>query len=61
MDIDKLEVVQRRMTKIIQGIRNFTYKDRLKHLNLHSLEKVGKGRSERSAWMGQGLQQKGRK
>ena len=38
MDIDKLEVVQRRMTKIIQGIRNFTYKDRLKHLNLHSLE-----------------------
>ena len=36
MDIDKLKAVQRRMTKIIQGIRNLTYKDRLKHLNLHS-------------------------
>ena len=24
---------------MIQGIRNLTYKDKLKHLNLHSLEK----------------------
>ena len=39
MDINKLETVQRRMTKIFQGIRNLTYKDRLKHLNLHSLER----------------------
>ena len=39
MDIVKLETVQRRMTKTIQGIRNLTYKDRLKDLNLHSLEK----------------------
>ena len=37
MDIDKLEAVQRGMTKMIQGIRNLTYKDRLKHLNLYSL------------------------
>ena len=29
MNIDKLEAVQRRMTKMIQGIRNLTYKDRL--------------------------------
>ena len=44
MDIDELEAVQRRMTKMIQGIGNLTYKDRLKYLNLHSLEKrrVGK-------------------
>ena len=39
MDIDKLEAVQRRMFKIIQGIKNLTYKDRSKHLNLHSLER----------------------
>ena len=36
MDKVKLEAVQRRMTKIIQGIRN---KERLKHLNLLSLER----------------------
>ena len=34
-----LEAVQRRMTKIIQGLRNLPYKDRLKRLNLHSLER----------------------
>ena len=39
LDIDKLETVQRRMTRIIQGIRNLTYKDRLKHFNLHSSER----------------------
>ena len=39
MDIDKLEAVHTRMTKIIQRIRNLNYKDRLKHLNLHSLER----------------------
>ena len=39
MDIVKLEIVQRRITKIIQGLRNLTYKDTLKHPNLHSLEK----------------------
>ena len=39
MDTDKLEAVQRRMTEMVQGIRNLTYKDRLKHLNLHSLER----------------------
>ena len=27
------------MTKTIQGIRNLTYKDRIKHVNLHSLER----------------------
>ena len=37
--MDKLEAVQTRMTEIIQGKRNLTYKDRLKHLNLHSLER----------------------
>ena len=38
-DIDSLESVQRRMTKMIQGIRNLPYKDRLKELNLHSLQR----------------------
>ena len=39
MDTDKLEAVQRKMTKLIQGIRYLTYKDRLKHLNLLSLKR----------------------
>ena len=34
-----MEAVQRRMNKIIQGLRNLHYKDRLKRLNLHSLER----------------------
>ena len=37
-DISSLEAVQRRLTKMIQGLRNLPYKDRLKRLNLHSLE-----------------------
>ncbi|XP_050711202.1 uncharacterized protein LOC126995577 [Eriocheir sinensis] len=39
MDINLLESVQRRMTKMIQGLRNLPYQNRLKHLNLHSLER----------------------
>ena len=38
-DIESLEAVQRRMTKMIQGMRNLPYKDRLNRLNLHSLER----------------------
>ena len=34
-----MEAVQRRMIKMIQGLRNLPYKDRLKRLNLHSLER----------------------
>ena len=39
MDIDRLESIQRRMTKMINGIRHLEYKDRLKRLQLHSLER----------------------
>ena len=39
MDIVLLEKVQRRMTKMIQGMRNFSYERRLKLLKLHSLER----------------------
>ena len=39
MDINMLESVQRRMTKKIQGLRNLPYRERLRHLNLHSLER----------------------
>ena len=39
MDINSLESVQRRMTKMIPGLRNLPYQDRLKKLNLHSLER----------------------
>ena len=39
MDIVKLKAIQRRMTKMILEVRNLIYKDRLKHLNLHSLER----------------------
>ena len=37
--INRLEAIQRRMTKMIHGIRNLDYKDRLKRLQLHSLER----------------------
>ena len=39
MDIDRLESIQRRMTKMIQGLRHLSYQDRLEHLQLHSLER----------------------
>ena len=34
-----MERIQRRMTRLIPGIRILEYRDRLKHLNLHSLER----------------------
>ena len=40
-DIESLGAVQRRMTKMIQGMRNIPYKDRLNCLNLHFLEREG--------------------
>ena len=38
-DIDRLENVQRRATKLIPSIKNFTYRDRLDSLNLFSLKR----------------------
>ena len=37
-DIDRLERVQRRATKLIPSIRNRSYEDRLRELNLFTLE-----------------------
>ena len=39
MDINSLESIQRRMTKIIHNIRHLPYEERLKQLHLHSLER----------------------
>ena len=39
MDIDRLESIQRRMTKMINGLSHLDYKNRLKRLQLHSLER----------------------
>ena len=39
MDIDRLEKVQKRMTKMIPNLRNISYESRLRILGLHSLER----------------------
>ena len=31
-DIDSIEAVQKRFTKLIPGVKNLSYQDRLKHL-----------------------------
>ena len=36
--IEKIESVQRRFSKKLEGLKNFTYKERLEKLNLESLE-----------------------
>ena len=38
-DMDLLECMQRRATKMIQGMEHLSYKDRLRELGLSSLEK----------------------
>ena len=38
-DTNLLESVQRRLTRMIQGLRNLTYQDRLEYLKSHSLER----------------------
>ena len=38
-DIEKLEKIQRRLTKLIPRLRNKFYDERLKELNLFTLEK----------------------
>ena len=50
-DIGSLEAVQRRMTKMIQGLRNLLYKDRLKHLNLQKRRKARGDMIEVCKWV----------
>ena len=46
-DMDLMEYIQGRATKMIQGMEHLSYKDRLKELGLFSLEKA-QGRPESS-------------
>ena len=38
-DIDKLEKIQKRVTRLIPDLRHLSYEERLKQLNLHSLKR----------------------
>ena len=38
-DIECLERIQRRATKVVKGFKKMKYKERLKHLGIYSLEK----------------------
>lgn len=55
LERDSLENIKRRMTKLIPGIRNLQYKDKLRKLVLHSLRGAqSEGRVERGIRMENG-------
>ena len=59
-DMNLLECLQRRATKMIQGMEHFSYQNRLRKLRLFSLEKVlGRHHSRFSVSKGEVIKKKG--